>query len=88
MAMSDFLFPLLKKVSRKPIRYVTIHFQDRSIAASLQHKIDPKSALCVVNESPIRYVFGAGTRAIRYSVDIDNVLAFPCHTSEFMQQDG
>ena len=25
---------------------------------------------CERNENPIRYVFGAGTRAIRYSVDI------------------
>ena len=56
---------VLKTLSRKPIHYVTIHFQDRSSAASLQHKSRSKIGVLCVNESPIRYVFGAGT-----SVDI------------------
>ena len=33
-------------------------------------KIDPKSCVLCVNESPIRYDFGSGTTAIRYNVDI------------------
>ena len=64
----DSLFTLLKKVSRKPIRNVTIRFQDQSSAASLRLKNRFEITVLWLNESPIRYVFGAGTRAIRYSV--------------------
>ena len=51
----------------KPILCVTIRFQDRTTsAASLRHKNRSEiGVLCVPNEGPILYVFGAGTRAIR-----------------------
>ena len=57
----------LKKVLRKPIRNVTIHFEDRRNAASLRHKNQYEIDVLCVNGSPIRYVFGDGTRAIRFS---------------------
>ena len=60
------LCSLLKKVSR----IATIYFQDRSSAASLLHKNRFEIGVLCVNESPIRYVFGAGTRAIRFCVEI------------------
>ena len=75
------LFTLLKKVSRKPIQYVTIHFQDRSSAASLRHKNRSEIGVLCVNENPIRYVFGAGTRAIRYSVEQSLKIASDVQTS-------
>ena len=50
--------------------YVTIHFLHRSSAVSLWHKNRSESVVLCVNESPFRYVFGAGTRAIPvYGVD-------------------
>ena len=49
----DSLFTLLKKVSRKPIRYVTIDFQDRSSATSPRHKNRSQIGVLCVNESPI-----------------------------------
>ena len=59
-----------RKCQKKPIRHVTIHFQDRSSAASLRHKKRSEIGVLCVNESPIRYVFGAGTRAMQYRVDM------------------
>ena len=52
---------------------VTILFQypkQRSVVnVPAQNRTDPKIGVFFsVNESPTRYVFGAGTRAIRYSV--------------------
>ena len=57
----------------KPIRYVTIHFQDRNGAASLRCKNRAEISDPFVNRSPIRYGFCVGAQAIRYSVDIDIV---------------
>ena len=64
------LFTRCQRVVRKPIRYVTIHFQDRSGAASLRCKNRAEISDPFVNRSPIRYGFCAGAQAIRYSVDI------------------
>ena len=50
--------------NRKPIQYATNHFQDQSSAAWLRHKNRSKIDLLCLNESTIRHVFGAGTRAI------------------------
>ena len=52
------------------IRYVTIHFQDRSGAAPLRCKNRAEISDPFVNRSPIRYGFCVGAQAIRYSVDI------------------
>ena len=73
-----FLFPVLQitspdhleRVVRKPIRYVTIHFQDRSGAASLRCKNRAEISDPFVNRSSIRYGYCVGAQAIRYSVDI------------------
>ena len=64
------LFTRCQRVVRKPIRYVTIHFQDRSGAASLCCKNCAEISDPFVNRSRIRYGFCVGTQAIRYSVDI------------------
>ena len=64
------LFTRCQRVVRKPIRYVTIHFQDRSGAASLRCKNRAEISDPFVNRSPIRYGFCVGAQAIRYSVDI------------------
>ena len=52
-----------------------IHFQDRSSAALVRHKNRSEIGVLCVKKSPIRYVFGAGTRAIRYSVDTASSIA-------------
>ena len=70
------LFTRCQRVVRKPIRYVTIHFQDRSGAASLRCKNRAKISDLFVNRSPIRYGFCVGAQAIQYSVDI--ALVFAC----------
>ena len=67
------LFTRCQRVVRKPIRYVTIHFQDRSGAASLRCKNRAEMSDSFVNRSPIRYGFCVGAQAIRYSVDIASV---------------
>ena len=64
------LFTRCQRVVRKPIRYVTIHFQDRSGAASLRCKNRAEISDSFVNRSPIRYGFCVGAQAIRYNVDI------------------
>ena len=64
------LFTRCQRVVRKPIRYVTIHFQDRSGAALLRYKNRAEISNPFVNRSPIRYGFCVGAQAIRYSVDI------------------
>ena len=66
----EYLFTLPQKMAQKPIRYVTIHFQDRRGAASLRYRNRSEISVLCVNKSPIRYGFRAGARAIRYSVDI------------------
>ena len=67
------LFTRCQRVVRKPIRYVTIDFQDRSGPASLRCKNRAEISVLCVNKSPIRYGFCDGARAIRYSVDIASV---------------
>jgi len=62
------LFTQCQKVVRKPIRYVTIHYQDRSGTASLRCKNRAEISDPFVDRSPIRYGFCAGAQAIRYSV--------------------
>ena len=64
------LFTRCQRVVRKPIRYVTIHFQDRSGAASFRCKNRAEISDPFVNRGPIRYGFCVGAQAIRYSVDI------------------
>ena len=64
------LFTRCQRVVRKPIRYVTIHFQDRSGAASLRCKDRAEISDPFVNRRPIRYGFCVNPQAIRYSVDI------------------
>ena len=63
-------FTLRRRVSWKPIWYMTIHFQDRTSAPSLRLKICAEISVLCVNKRPIRYGFRASARAIRYSVDI------------------
>ena len=67
------LFTRCQRVVRKPIRYVTIHFQDRSGAASLRCKNRAELSDPFVNRSPIRYGCCASAQAIRHSVDIASV---------------
>ena len=64
--------PRLEKLSFTllPVRLVTIHLQDRRGAASLRYRKRPESRVLCVNKSPNRYGFRAGTRTIRYGVDI------------------
>ena len=57
-------------LKKKGPGYATIHFQDRNSAASLRHKNRSEISVLCVNENPIQYIFGAGTRATRYSVDM------------------
>ena len=80
------LFTQCQRVVRKPIRYVTIHFQDRSGAASLRCKNRAEISDPFVNRSPIRYSYCVGAQAIRYSVDIAlNSLKFEisrCHLAD------
>ena len=64
------LFTRCQRVVRKPIRYVTIHFQDRSGAALLRCKNRAEISDPFVNRSPIRYCYCVSAQAIRYSVDI------------------
>ena len=45
------------------MRYVTLH-------SEMVTEIAQKSLFLYVNRSPIRYGFGAGAKAIRYSVNI------------------
>ena len=59
-----------RKVSRKPIRY----FKTEAAQHRSSTKIDPKSAF-VCERSLIRYVYGAGTRAIRYRAVSHDVTA-------------
>ena len=72
------------------IRDVTIHFQDQSSAASLRHKNRSEIGVLCVNESPIRYVYGAGTRAIWYSVDslkkkaVLSLVSCPSHSGKLV----
>ena len=63
--------------SRVSVRF-SVHTTQESVtktypicdsAASLRHKNRSEIRVLCVNESPIRYVVGAGTGAIRYSVD-------------------
>ena len=62
------LFTRCQRVVRKPIRYVTIHFQDRSGAASLRCKNRAEISDPFVNRSPIRYGFCVAAQAIRYEL--------------------
>ena len=64
------LFTRCQRVVRKPIRYVTIHFEDRSGAASLRCKDRAEISDPFVNRRAIRYGFCVDSQAIRYSVDI------------------
>ena len=68
------LFTQCQRVVRKTIRYVTIHFQDRSGAAALHCKNHAKINDPFVNRSLIRYGFCVGAQAIGYSVDIHEYL--------------
>ena len=64
------LFTRCQREIRKPIRYVTIYFQDRSSAALLRCKNRAEISDPFVNRGPIPYGFCVGAQAIRYSVDI------------------
>ena len=52
---------------QRVVRYVTIHFQDRSGAAALRCKNRAEISDPFVNSSPIRYGFCVGAQAIRCS---------------------
>ena len=59
-----------------PIQYVTLHFRDQRGASSLPYRNRAAlSPFLCVSRSPIRYDFRAGTKSIRYSVDIALTLA-------------
>ena len=68
----EHLFTQRQTVAQKPIRYVTIHFQQRRSAALSHYRngAERKPPFPCVNKSPIRCGFRAGVRAIRYTVDI------------------
>ena len=59
-----------------PIQYVTLYFRDQRGASSLPYRNRAAlSPFLCVSRSPIRYDFRAGTKSIRYSVDIALTLA-------------
>ena len=64
------LFTRCQTVVQKPIRYVSIQFQDRSGTASLRCKDRAEINDPFVNRKPFRYGFCVGTQAIRNSVEI------------------